>query len=118
MTDQTAQPTESDLRLALTNAMDGNLSPRKRRDLLDGYAAVVEARVHGVHADTEDLRTRAELCAEGDCPHAYQASKVEREASGYRHELETLADYLEDRDEMPAAGLATLRGILARALDR
>jgi hypothetical protein len=116
MTDQ--QPTENDLRLALTNAMDGNLSPLKRRGLLDSYAAVVEARVHSAHADTEDLRTRAEACAEGDCPHAYQARKAEREAAGYRHELETLADYLEDRDGIDQAVATTLRGILARALDR
>jgi hypothetical protein len=70
------------------------------------------------HADTDDLRTRAELCAEGDCPHAHQARKVEREASGYRHELETLADYLDDRDGIDPAVAVTLRGILARALDR
>jgi hypothetical protein len=112
------QPTENDLRLTLTAAMDGNLSPRKRRDLLNAYQDAVEARVHATHADTEDLHARAELCAEGDCPHAYQARKVEREAAGYRHELETLWDYLEDRDEIGADGVATLRGILTRALDR
>lgn len=112
------QPTENDLRIALTNAMDGNLSPRKRRDLLDTYATAVENRVHAVHANTEDLRTRAELCAEGDCPHAHQARKAESKAAGYRHELETLADYLEDRDGIDPAVAVTLRGILGRALDR
>jgi hypothetical protein len=66
----------------------------------------------------DGLRTRADACAEGDCPHAYQARKAEREAAGYRHELETLADYLEDRDGIDQAVATTLRGILARALDR
>lgn len=112
------QPTENDLRLTLTNAMDGNLRRSARRDLLDAYTAAVEARVHIADADTEDFRTRAELCAEGDCPHAHQARKAEREASGYRHELETLWDYLEDRDGIDPAVAVTLRGILARALDR
>ncbi|MET7975791.1 hypothetical protein ABZW44_22650 [Streptomyces mirabilis] len=112
------QPTETDLRLALTDAMDGNLRPTRRRDLLNAYQAAIEARVHAEHADTDDLRTRAESCAEGDCPHAHQARKIEREASGYRHELEGLADYLDDRDGIDPAVAATLRGILARALDR
>jgi hypothetical protein len=72
--------------------------------------------------DIDDLQARAEACAEGDCPHAYQARKAEREAereaAGYRHELEGLADYLEDRDGIDPAVAVTLRGILARALDR
>jgi hypothetical protein len=69
-------------------------------------------------AQSDDLQARAELCAEGDCPHAYQARSNESEASRYRHELETLADYLEDRDGIDPAVAVTLRGILARALDR
>lgn len=116
---ETPQPlTENDLRLAITNAMDGNLRRSARRDLLNAYTASIEARIHTADADTTDLQARADACAEGDCPHAYEARKIEREASGYRHELEGLWDYLEDRDEITADGLVTLRGILARALDR
>jgi hypothetical protein len=116
MTDQ--KPTENDLRLKIAAAMDGNLSPLRRRELLDAYRDTVEARVHAVHADTDSLRERADACAEGDCPHAYQARSNESEASRYRHELEGLADYLDDRDGIDPAVAVTLRGILARALDR
>lgn len=108
--------TETDLRLTLTNAMDGNLRRSRRRDLLDAYRDSIEARVR-LEADTTDIHARAEACSDGDCPHADQGRKAEREASGYRHELEGLWDYLEDRDEVTADGVATLRGILARALD-
>jgi hypothetical protein len=68
--------------------------------------------------DADDLQARADACAEGDCPHAYQARSNESEASRYRHELETLEAYLEDRDGIDPAVAVTLRGILARALDR
>lgn len=114
----TQQPNETDLRHTLATAMDGNLRPSARRDLLDAYREAIETRVHATYpALAEDLALRAGLCNEGDCPHAHQARKAEREAAGYRHELEGLWDYLEDRDEMPAGALATLRGILARALN-
>ncbi|MEU1497335.1 hypothetical protein [Streptomyces sp. NPDC005732] len=114
----TDQPTETDLRVAITNAMDGNLRRSARRDLLDAYTAAVEGRVHTADADTDSLRERANACAEGDCPHAHQARKAEGERAQYRHELETLWDYLEDRDGIDPAVATTLRGILARALDR
>lgn len=119
MPDQQPTPlTEIDLAHALSEAMDGNLRLTARRDLLDAYRDSIEARVHATYpAIAEDLALRAELCKEGDCPHAHQARKAEGEAAGYRHELEGLWDYLEDRDEMPAGALTTLRGILARALD-
>jgi hypothetical protein len=109
--------TENDLRLNLDAAMDGNLSPLRRRELLDAYRDTVEARVHA-EAGTDSLRERADACAEGDCPHAHQARSNESEASRYRHELEGLADYLDDRDGIDPAVAVTLRGILARALDR
>ncbi|MDX3353926.1 hypothetical protein PV703_11510 [Streptomyces sp. ME01-24h] len=109
------QPTETDLHLALHNAMDGNLSQSRRRDLLDAYTAAVETRTST--ADVEDTRLRAELCAEGDCRHAHQARRHEKTAAGYRHELEHAHDYLDDRDHLTAEQVATLRGILARALD-
>jgi hypothetical protein len=114
---QQAQPTEIDLRATLTDAMDGNLSRLKRRNLLDAYRSSIEARVRE-EANTAADHARAEACAEGECAHAVQAEKSASEASRYRHELEGLEDYLEDREHLDAHGLATLRSVLVRALDR
>lgn len=113
-----ASLTELEIRSELFDAMDGNLRMSRRRNLIDAYRDAIEARGRAEADAATDLLARAELCAEGDCPHAHQARKAERETSGYRHELETVWDYLEDRGEVTAEGLATLRGILARALDR
>lgn len=65
-----------------------------------------------------NVEARAEACADGECPHAIQAKDSAGEASRYRHELEGLADYLDDRNGIDPGVAATLHGILARALDR
>ncbi len=112
MTTQPELPTESDLWQALHDAMDGNLRQSKRRERLDAYKNAVQGS-----AALVDAQARAELCAEGDCPNAHQATRHEKTAGGYRYALEEAHDYLDDGDALTADEVATLRGILARALD-
>ncbi|MGW3594970.1 hypothetical protein [Streptomyces sp. NPDC005167] len=63
------------------------------------------------------LAEQAEVCADQECPSAHHAKSAEAEASQYRYGVEEALDYIDDRDGITPEVAATLRGILARAIE-